>query len=165
MIYFIKNLVNPRSFFPVISKQPPAKNLQIQSPLIAPLSLPRRSRFRLTSRLSRRESSLINHPRSPCRPLYPSQDEVVPLFLAAYALDIPFTFCAGLPLVASGQFEHFSRVIYYQARIRSLLLVVVVVVPYPSFTRVYQLLVHYFTADSGDLVSTHCLSRVQTHRR
>lgn len=32
-------------------------------------------------------------------------------------LDIPFTFCPGLPLVASGQFEHLSpRVIYRPAR-------------------------------------------------
>lgn len=36
-----------------------------------------------------------------------------------HSLDIPFTFCPGLPLVASGQFEHFSlRVIYYRVRTR-----------------------------------------------
>lgn len=73
-------------------------------------------------------------------------------------LDIPFTFCPGLPLVASGQFEHFSlRVIYYPTRTR------LARRRRPSFTHVHQPLLTRLSTTG--LSSCHCLSRVHTRRR
>lgn len=75
------------------------------------------------------------------------------------SLDIPFTFCPGLPLVASGQFEHFSLALFIiRLELGSLVVVVgVVVVPRsPTFTN------HYSRRPGS---SCHCLSRVHTRRR
>lgn len=84
------------------------------------LNLRVRSSFAFLTQYRSCGRPLINHWHVPCffvsHPLYSRTGEIASLILPpTCSLDIPFTFCPGLPLVASGQFEHFSlRVIYYR---------------------------------------------------